>query len=154
MTTEERGMFREAIDYCYREGSLPDDRRKLIAILACTEEEFERSFPAVQRLFTKAEGRFEHHRVSEVLRALENCREQKRKAGEVSGLSRGKKKPKAGEVSGLSRGKKKPKANERPFNGGAAPYASFLAHGLQEWPKPSAVLLGFLIWRTQAARLL
>jgi uncharacterized protein YdaU (DUF1376 family)/ribosomal protein L37E len=89
MTLEERGAFREAIDYCYREGSLPNDRRKLLAILACTEEEFTRAWPAVEAQFIKTEdGRLENHRVNEVLPELERWHEQRRKAGRVSGLKR------------------------------------------------------------------
>jgi uncharacterized protein YdaU (DUF1376 family) len=93
MNLEQRGLYRELLDYCYREGTLPDDPRKLAIIAGCTEQEFERAWPAVSDKFTRTDDhRLQHHRVNQILPELERWHEQRRKAGQVSGLSRRKKK--------------------------------------------------------------
>jgi uncharacterized protein YdaU (DUF1376 family) len=89
MTLEQRGLYRELLDACYREGSLPNDPRKLIALAGCTPREFSRSWPAVKPKFTESsDGRLENRRVTEVLVGLEHWHEQRRQAGRVSGLRR------------------------------------------------------------------
>lgn len=82
LTLAERGLYRELIDRCYKEGSIPDDERKLIALCACDPRDFKRAWPNVRRKFKPTEdGRLEHQRVTDVLLKLENWNEARRKGG-------------------------------------------------------------------------
>jgi uncharacterized protein YdaU (DUF1376 family) len=60
MTMEERGLFRELIDYCWIEGSLPIDDRKLKLIAGASDDEWQRSCKAAIAEFV-AEGERLHH---------------------------------------------------------------------------------------------
>src|SRR6185312_15013477 len=72
---EQRGLYRELLDYCYREGSLPADPRKLAIIAGCSTGEFDRAWPVVEKKFTRAGDRFIHRKVDEVLFSLEAWRD-------------------------------------------------------------------------------
>ena len=85
---EERGLYRELLDFCYVERSLPTDERSLARIANCSDDEFERAWPRVKILFNEANGRLIHHKVDEVLVKLDGYAEQKRQAGRLSGESR------------------------------------------------------------------
>lgn len=88
LNLEERGLYRELLDFHYSQGSLPDDDRKLLAIVGCTEKEFNRAWPAVRPHFVARDGRLEHPKVLQVLETLEGYREQRRQAGKLSGERR------------------------------------------------------------------
>ena len=112
-TMEQRGLYRELLDYCYREGSLPADPRKLAIIAGCGAGEFERAWPAVEGKFTRTGDRFVHRKVDEVLTSLEAWHDQRRKAGKASGLRR--RTTAAQPLNERSNGKVT--AVERPLNG-------------------------------------
>lgn len=88
LTLEERGLYRELLDSCYIERSLPTDERKLARIANCSDEEFARCWPAVKTLFSERNDRYFHGKVSEVLGKLDGYSEQRREAGRISGQVR------------------------------------------------------------------
>lgn len=88
LSLEERGLYRELLDFCYVERSLPADERKLARVALCSDEEFLRSWPNVRKLFNEVNGRYTNAKVSEVLGRLDGYHEQKRLAGVASGERR------------------------------------------------------------------
>jgi uncharacterized protein YdaU (DUF1376 family) len=88
LSLEERGLYRELLDFCYVERSLPSDERKLARIVNCSDEEFQRSWPAVKNLFNLSNDRYYHPKVSETLEKLDGYHEQRRQAGIASGERR------------------------------------------------------------------
>ena len=88
LSLAERGLYRELLDYCYLEGSLPIDHIRLSRLCCCSPEEFESSWPAVVSLFQLDGERFTHAKVNEVRTKLEAYHEQKRHAGSASGQAR------------------------------------------------------------------
>ncbi len=82
MTLGERGLYRELLDRCYKEGSIPDSVDMLCRLCACELKEFQKCWPKVRDQFSLTEdGRLEHARVNEVLEKLENWNESRRKGG-------------------------------------------------------------------------
>ena len=110
LSLAERGLYRELLDYCYLEGSLPIDHIRLSRLCCCSPEEFESSWPAVVSLFQLDGERFTHAKVNEVRTKLEAYHEQKRHAGSASGQAR-RQRPFNG------RSNETPTHLQRPFNG-------------------------------------
>jgi len=52
MTLAERGLFRDLLDYCYANGSIPADEVILSRIAACSNDEFSQAWPRVKTFFT------------------------------------------------------------------------------------------------------
>lgn len=88
LSLEERGLYRELLDFCYLERSLPTDERKLARIVNCSDEEFQRCWAQVKPLFNELNGRYHHRKVDEVLGRLDGYTEQRRQAGIASGERR------------------------------------------------------------------
>ncbi len=51
MTAAQRGVYRDALDLCYAEGSIPADEPTLMRLLAITLEEFAETWPTVRDKF-------------------------------------------------------------------------------------------------------
>lgn len=81
MTAEERGIYRDLLDRCYRDGSLPTDHLALMRLAAVTEKEFKRSWRKVSTKFVIVDGRLHHERVDAELVRLSNFREERSQAG-------------------------------------------------------------------------
>lgn len=88
LNLEERALYRELLDFCYIERSLPTDERMLARIANCSDDEFKRTWPSVQKLFNERNGRYYNQKVNQVLERLDGYHEQKRKAGRASGERR------------------------------------------------------------------
>lgn len=113
MTLSQKGLYRELLDYCYLEGSIPDDRRLLLKIAGCNmEAEAEHcvstgealpehslrtararlghDLSTVLALFEHnvSTHRFHHSKVEEVRTKVLSYHEQKRHAGAKSGQAR------------------------------------------------------------------
>lgn len=89
LNCEERGLYREMLDYCTFEGSLPDDQALLQKIASVTPEEFSRSWPAVSKCFPVAkDGRLHNSKVERVLSKISAYRKQRQEAGRKGGQSR------------------------------------------------------------------
>lgn len=88
LNLEQRALYRELLDFCYIERSLPTDERLLARIANCSDEEFLRAWPNVQILFNEVNGRYYHPKVTQVLDKLDGYHEQRSKAGKASGERR------------------------------------------------------------------
>lgn len=88
LNLEERALYRELLDYCYIERSLTTDERSLARIANCSDEEFKRAWPNVQKLFNESNGRYFHSKVTEVLEKLDGYHNQRSLAGKASGERR------------------------------------------------------------------
>ncbi len=88
LSLAERGLYRELLDYCYLEGSVPTDEVQLSRIACCTLGDIHRHLRVVRSLFYEKAGRLYHAKADEVLLKLERYHEQKKHAGAASGKSR------------------------------------------------------------------
>jgi uncharacterized protein YdaU (DUF1376 family) len=88
MNSEEKGIYRELLDYTYHKGSLPADEGTLIKIAAATPQEWKRSWPRVKRAFYRNGERFFHETVNEIRPRLVAAVEQKRDAARKSASAR------------------------------------------------------------------
>lgn len=88
LNLEERALYRELLDFCYIERSLPTNERSLARIANCSDDEFSRAWPNVQLLFNRLNDRYHHPKVDQVLAKLDGYREQKSLAGRASGERR------------------------------------------------------------------
>ena len=89
-----RGLYRELLDYCYLEGSLPADESRIKLISSSDGHDFSRAWKQVRPLFelvSSPDGeRFVHHKVNQVRAKLDLYYEQKKEAGRKSGEARAK----------------------------------------------------------------
>ena len=81
MTAEQRGIYRELLDYCWEAGSLPADERLLQRMSLATDAEWRRSWPVVQQMFMERAGRLYHPKVDERRPELLRWHESRRTAG-------------------------------------------------------------------------
>lgn len=88
LALSERAIYRELIDYCWSEGSMPNEERTLAVICACDLREFKKAWKAVKPLFIEQDGRLTHHRVAEGRAKLQSWNESRREAGKKGGLGR------------------------------------------------------------------
>lgn len=91
LTLAERSIYRDLLDHCWEQGSLPTDERVLAGIAGATVKEFKQCWPAVSTKFEERDGRFYNSKVDEKRPELERWHEQKRNAGLKSGETRRKK---------------------------------------------------------------
>jgi uncharacterized protein YdaU (DUF1376 family) len=83
-----RYVYRELIDHCYVEGSIPKDPLILAKIADVPARDFAKVWPFVSKAFEEcADGRLRNRKVSEVLAELERWHEQKRSAGRAGGIA-------------------------------------------------------------------
>lgn len=88
LSLAERGLYREMLDYCYLEGSVPTDPMQLSRITCCSVVDIKRHLPVVASLFTLESDRFVHAKVNEVRAKLDSYHKQRAHAGAASGRSR------------------------------------------------------------------
>lgn len=88
LSLAERGLYRELLDYCYLEGSLPKDQTRLSRLAGCSPKEFSQSWGPVSKLFDEDGDRLTHRKVNEVKAKVLKYHEQKKHAGAASGRSR------------------------------------------------------------------
>lgn len=79
-----RGMFRELLDYCWIEGSLPNDVRALKSISGGTDKEFAAEWPVMERCFDVIGDRLHHWKVDEKRPDLVAHKQQRSSAGRAS----------------------------------------------------------------------
>jgi uncharacterized protein YdaU (DUF1376 family) len=81
LSPAERCLYRELLDYCWIEGSLPMEESLLASISAFDPKEFRKCWPAVKPHFFEREGRLFNRKVDERRPELARWHEQKRNAG-------------------------------------------------------------------------
>lgn len=84
-----RYVYRELLDQCYIDGSIPNETDLLAKIVDLPLKDFEKVWPSVSRAFKpNGDGSFYHPRVNDILQDLERWREQRSNAGKQSGRVR------------------------------------------------------------------
>jgi uncharacterized protein YdaU (DUF1376 family) len=79
-----RGMFRELLDYCWIEGTLPNEPRALRSISGGTEKEFAAEWPIIEKCFTVDGDRLRHWKVDDKRPELVSYQQQRSAAGRAS----------------------------------------------------------------------
>lgn len=74
MTAEQRGIYRDLLDFCWRDGSLPVDESSLQRIAAASDKEWRRSWPGVRQKFVEREGRLWNPKVDAKRPAVEHAK--------------------------------------------------------------------------------
>jgi uncharacterized protein YdaU (DUF1376 family) len=92
MTAEERGIYRELIDQCWREGSLPVSDRALQNFARATDKEWKRSRKAVLACFYEEAGRLFSTKVSDKRAEIIEKKEERAERNKANGLAGGRKK--------------------------------------------------------------
>lgn len=92
MTAEERGIYRELIDQCWREGSLPNSDRALQNFARATDKEWKRSRKAVLACFYEEAGRLFSIKVSGKRAEIIEKKEERAERNKANGLTGGRKK--------------------------------------------------------------
>ena len=88
MTAAERGVYRDALDLCYSEGSIPADEQTLGRLLAVNPEEFASTWPKVSRKFQPHPDlpeRLINRRAAEVIAEEETFRRRQSEFGKCGG---------------------------------------------------------------------
>lgn len=92
MTAAERGVYRDALDLCYSEGSIPADERTLQRLLIVSDEEFSEAWPAVSKHFEEHPDRPDrliNPKASEIMAESERYRRQQAAHGRKGGRPKG-----------------------------------------------------------------
>lgn len=95
LTQAGRSIYREMLDFCWKDGSLSADHATLIGMVGCTRKEFEAAWKVISCKFEERDGRLYNERVDQRRPDLMDWREARREAGR-----------KGGKVSGEARSKR------------------------------------------------
>lgn len=88
MTPTERAIYRDLLDVCYQEGSIPSDERTLAGLAAVSITELRRAWPEVSKKFIPTDdGRLTNPVCVEEMRHREESMERRTKAGRIAGIS-------------------------------------------------------------------
>ena len=88
MTPAERGIYRELLDECWLEGSIPSDPDELCEIAHCTRAELDVAWPAIWKCFSeRADGRFVNAKIAAVLLAQAEALARQKDGGRRGGKS-------------------------------------------------------------------
>lgn len=88
MTVTERGIYRELLDECWCEGSLPADMESLADVVRCSVEEMTAAWPALESsFFVRPDGRLVNPKIAIVLAAQNEAHERRVNAGRKGGLA-------------------------------------------------------------------
>lgn len=90
MTLEERAIYRDLLDHCWEQGSLPNDEQMLAKICSATPSEFKRAWPSVKKSFIEDGDRIRHAKVDAKRPEVIRLTEQRREAGKASAEARAK----------------------------------------------------------------
>ncbi len=88
LSLSERGLYRDLLDLCYQDGSIPSDERRLRLMAACGDDEFTSAWEKVKNLFEERDGRLYNEKVSGVRGRIEQWHEGKRQAGRKGGTAK------------------------------------------------------------------
>ena len=88
MDVTARGIYRELLDECWVEGSLPPDMEGLAEIARCTVEEMTAAWSSLNDSFTiRSDGRLVNDKIVRVLAAQKAAYARRVKAGRIAGLA-------------------------------------------------------------------
>lgn len=84
-----RYVYRELLDQCYIDGSIPNDKVLLAKIVDVPARDFAKLWPEVSRAFElREDGNYHHPKADAVLNEIVRWKEQKSNAGRASGNAR------------------------------------------------------------------
>ncbi|OFX00117.1 MAG: hypothetical protein A3E78_04040 [Alphaproteobacteria bacterium RIFCSPHIGHO2_12_FULL_63_12] len=91
MTPAERGIYRELLDECWVEGSLPPDLPGLAEVARCSLDDITAAWPALEHCFAPrpGDGRLVNDKIVKVLMAQREAHERRVHAGRRGGLASG-----------------------------------------------------------------
>lgn len=87
MNYVERGLYRELLDECWEEGTIPDDPLKLAEICNCPPGVMVEAWPKIRPCFTASEGLDGMLLVNLKLESLRHASEEKRVQQRLAGLA-------------------------------------------------------------------
>lgn len=91
LTLEGRAIYRELLDYCWQNGSLPSDERHLAKIADCTVAQLRKNWAVFGKVFILKGDRYENERVISERERLINWRESRRLGGRRGAETRARK---------------------------------------------------------------
>jgi hypothetical protein len=83
-----RGVYRELLDHCWKNGSLPKDPEILAGMAAISFKDFRKIWPELFPLFTEKEGRFHHETVDQKRPQLAEYKEKLSANGRKGAMAR------------------------------------------------------------------
>lgn len=89
LSTQEHGIYMLLIMHYWRNGPLPDDKRKVLRISGVSR--YTNCLPILEEFFTLSEGRWRHKRIDLELQKNQEYRELRAKAGKAGANARWKK---------------------------------------------------------------
>jgi hypothetical protein len=135
MSAEERGLYRDALDLCYAEGSIPADETTLQRLLAVSSDEFDRSWPRVSSKFEPhptITGRLINPKAKDVLDEQEVYRRKQSEFGKKGGRPKTEGSGKGSQKGSLSESKRVAKGNplflEKPNTSSKEEVGEEIAH--------------------------
>jgi hypothetical protein len=93
MSPESRAIYRDLLDYCFRDGSIPIDDHVLMLMAAVTPAVWRRAWPAVQAELIERDGRYTHGKVEDVRPRVEAWHESRKMNGKLGGRPKASGKP-------------------------------------------------------------
>jgi uncharacterized protein YdaU (DUF1376 family) len=88
MNSEQKGIYRELIDFCVEVGSLPIDEAQLIRIAGADKKEWKRSWPIVREFFAEKDNRLYNNKVDETRAVVLKSKEDRRKGAAAANEKR------------------------------------------------------------------
>ena len=87
----ERGLYRELLDECWIEGSVPDDIEELADICECPVEVMQGAWHMLSKCFILQDGRWHNEKLESLRTEKDRIRLVRQVAGRSGGLSKAKK---------------------------------------------------------------
>lgn len=88
MSYIERGLYRELLDECWSEGSIPDDIESLAEICGCPESVMADAWHVLSKCFANSGGRLTNEKLDSLRTDLDRVRVKKQDAGRAGGLAK------------------------------------------------------------------
>jgi len=88
LSLEGRAIYRELLDYCWQNGSLPSDEKHLAKIADCTVAQLKKHWAVFGKVFILNGDRYENERVNEGRPRLQKWHDTRKRAGAIGGKKR------------------------------------------------------------------
>lgn len=86
----ERGLYRELLDECWAEGSIPDDVEELAEICGCPADVMANAWPKLSKCFLLSDGVWINEKLDSLRTASDSARVARANSGKKGGLARSK----------------------------------------------------------------
>ena len=88
MTAEQRDVYRNLLDICWRDGSLPTDEKALRKMSLAEPNEWKRSWASVSKQFVERDGRLHNAKVDEKRPSIVKSKENRAKGARLATVNR------------------------------------------------------------------